>query len=282
MIWRIVFIGYLIFCLSFNEVVAAEWDHDENIDKAVTLCRKNFDSTGRDNFRKIVSKCYAEFRKKKSIQKLEFCAAFDLCAYYLNVNMEKVGFKSNEYFVLDSVGKRINDGFISLGFSEKQRNSAFHFILETTGKWFQSHFNNDRGESEYDYLFKGSDLFSDVQKQHGISGASSKSREIMEMFDNDKKSSKSEKIKQLFFLAGFDLSALLFGSAMHQHRGFPIYEYFSDAAVNNRLKPRFFSLGFTEAKYNKFLDMAVPDVQKHTLENLQKRAAEAERNKQEK
>ncbi|HPC33951.1 MAG TPA: hypothetical protein PL061_13425 [Syntrophales bacterium] len=139
--------------LIFISVVAASlifsgqaycWDHDDNIEKAVRDFKKNYKESGMSLMRSQVSSCYKNALKTKNRKKFEYCAAYDSSAFFLDNQMvQKMNFPPQEYFVLDSVSKRIEDGLATLGYPENKRGVETKFIADTTAKWFNVVFQED-------------------------------------------------------------------------------------------------------------------------------------------
>ena len=119
------------------------WDHDDNIEKAVQDFKKNYKETGMSLMRSQVSGCYKNALKTKNKKKFEYCAAYDSSAFFLDNQMvQKMNFPPQEYFVLESVSKRIEDGLAALGYTESKRSGEAKFIADTTAKWFNAVFEN--------------------------------------------------------------------------------------------------------------------------------------------
>ncbi|MEI7639131.1 MAG: hypothetical protein WCJ37_17605 [Syntrophus sp. (in: bacteria)] len=119
------------------------WDHDDNIEKAVQDFKARYKEGGMSLMRSQVSGCYKDALKTKNKKKFEYCAAYDSSAFFLDNQMvQQMNFPPQEYFVLDSVSKRIGDGLAALGYPENKRGVEAKFIADTTAKWFKVIFEN--------------------------------------------------------------------------------------------------------------------------------------------
>ncbi|MGV8058596.1 MAG: hypothetical protein AB2L12_11310 [Smithellaceae bacterium] len=155
-----------------------------------------------------------------------------------------------------------SDGLLSLGLTASQRGNASQFIAETTGKWFNNHYNSERSSQEniveknirWDIIFKGSDLFDNVVRASetgGVIGATAKSKELLSNYDTDTKSNKLNKNENLQFIAGFEISAYTIAHILAMKNGSPALGYFSDQEITERLRQRFLKLGVGDSQFNK-------------------------------
>ncbi|HOE33880.1 MAG TPA: hypothetical protein PK263_05420 [bacterium] len=120
------------------------WDRDDNIEKAVRDFKGSYQESGMSLMRSQVSSCYKSALKTKNKKKFEYCAAYDLSAYFLDNQMaQQLNYPPFEGFDLDTASKRIESGLIKLGYSEQQRKSEAKFIGETTAKWFNTVLRTD-------------------------------------------------------------------------------------------------------------------------------------------
>ena len=119
------------------------WDHDDNIEKAVQNFKGHYKESGMSLMQSQVSGCYKDALKTKNKKKFEYCAAYDSSAFFLDNQMvQQMNFPPQEYFVLNSVSKRIEDGLAALGYPENKRGVEAKFIADTTAKWFKVIFEN--------------------------------------------------------------------------------------------------------------------------------------------
>jgi len=136
----------VILAVAFSLILSMPaycWDHDDNIEKAVRDFKGSHKESGMSLMRSQVSGCYKSALKTKNMKKFEYCAAYDSSAFFLDNQMvKKMNFPPQEYFVLESVSKRIEDGLAALGYPENKRGVEAKFIADTTSKWFNAVFEN--------------------------------------------------------------------------------------------------------------------------------------------
>ncbi len=138
----IIFLSVIAASLIFSGEAYC-WDHDDNIEKAVRDFKGHYKESGMSLMRSQVSGCYKSALKTKNKKKFEYCAAYDSSAFFLDNQMvQKMNFPPQEYFVLNSVSKRIEDGLAALGYPENKRGTEAKFIADTTAKWFKVVFEN--------------------------------------------------------------------------------------------------------------------------------------------
>lgn len=134
----------ILIAIIFSLICSAPaycWDHDDNIEKAVRDFKGNYKESGMSLMRSHVGSCYKNALKTKDKEKFEYCAAYDSSAYFLDNQMvQQLKFPPQEYFVLGSVSKRIEDGLAALGHAENKRGVEAKFIADTTAKWFKAIF----------------------------------------------------------------------------------------------------------------------------------------------
>ena len=137
------FLSFIALSLILS-MPAYSWDHDDNIEKAVRDFKSSYQDSGMSLMRSQVSGCYKSALKTKNQKKFEYCAAYDSSAYFLDNQMvQQMNFPPQEYFVIDSVSKRIEDGLATLGYPENKRGVETKFIADTTAKWFNVVFLED-------------------------------------------------------------------------------------------------------------------------------------------
>jgi len=131
------FLSFIAFSLILS-MPAYCWDHDDNIEKAVRDFKGSYQESGMSLMRSQVSGCYKSALKTKNKKKFEYCAAYDLSAYFLDDQMVKaMNFPPQEYFVLEAVTSRIEEGLSAMGYSENRRMEEAKSITNTTVKWFR-------------------------------------------------------------------------------------------------------------------------------------------------
>ncbi len=120
------------------------WDPDENIEKAVQNFKGSYQENGMSLMRSQVGGCYKSALKTKNKKKFEYCAAYDLSAYFLDDQMvQQMKFPPQEYFVLEAVTGRVEEGLAAMGYPESRRAAEAKFIADTTIKWFRIVFKRE-------------------------------------------------------------------------------------------------------------------------------------------
>ncbi|MDI9570737.1 MAG: hypothetical protein QM278_08445 [Pseudomonadota bacterium] len=140
---RLILIFSLVACMMMTSPVLGG-DYDENIKKAVQDCRRSYNATGMSLMRDRVYKCYQRALQKQDKRKFDYCAAFDLSAYFVDDMMvRQIHCPPFEGFDSASVSKRIEGGLATMGYDKDRRETEVKLLADTTVKWFKKIFETD-------------------------------------------------------------------------------------------------------------------------------------------
>jgi len=91
-----------------------------------------------------VDKCYQSALRRKDRRKFDYCAAFDLSAYFVDDMMvRQIHCPPFEGFDSASVSKRIEGGLTALGYDKDRRKTEVKRLADTTVKWFKEIFETE-------------------------------------------------------------------------------------------------------------------------------------------
>jgi len=137
------FLSFIAFGLILS-MPAYCWDRGGNIEKAVRNFQTAYQRNGMSLMRNDVDKCYQRAFRRKSLEMFEYCAAYDLSAYFRDDQMVRtMNFPPQEYFVLEAVTRRVEEGLAAMGYPENSRAAEAKFIADTTVKWFRIVFKSE-------------------------------------------------------------------------------------------------------------------------------------------
>lgn len=123
---------------------ASAQNSDDNIKKAVGDLKNSYREDGMSIQLGAVNDCYRKALRNKDKIKFEYCAAYDLSAFFIDNQMAKqVNCPPFEGFELEAVSKRMEAGLTKLGYSKEQRKTKAKLIADTAAKWFNVVFEKD-------------------------------------------------------------------------------------------------------------------------------------------
>lgn len=140
---RLLLIFSLVVCIMMTAPVFGG-DYNENIKKAVQDCRKYYKANGMSLMRGRVDRCYQNALRRQDRQKFDYCAAFDLSAYFVDDMMvRQIHCPPFEGFDSASVSKRIEGGLAALGYDKDRRKTEAKLLADATVKWFKEIFETE-------------------------------------------------------------------------------------------------------------------------------------------
>ena len=134
----------VIVCITINVTDCHGDNYDQNIKQAVQDCRRSYNATGMSLMRGRVDKCYQNALRRHDRKKFDYCAAFDLSAYFVDDMMvRQIHCPPFEGFDSASVSKRIEGGLTALGYDKDRRKKEVKLLADTTVKWFKEIFETE-------------------------------------------------------------------------------------------------------------------------------------------